>query len=370
MSAEGLRGRDRNSELFRLVSLLTQLGPDLNKIAAQLRVHKETVRYWYKQLLLERGFSLKAVPNYRKLGLEWLILIASLSPAFRLHAKKIFAFLHEQCYVKEVERTAVEGHFMVHVAVPTELAESCASLFKQLKRMGVFSRLEIHRFHWVRTPPMMAEHYDFRNAVWAYDWRGDDKVPLVPVEDSERATYDKVDLLILRELHENPNHNLWQISRRLGVGYRALVWHHGSHVRSMIDCYALNWRAAKTGGDDGRKSEYLPVKVLLTGADEATTVSLVALMQRLPFLWFEASGGRGYFASLYIPLEAISGFFSRLRDLEIEEPELRWYLTSQSSAEDHGVSYHLFEDQCGGWRLNKPAVIKGFENLIVEVRNS
>lgn len=370
MSAEGLRGRDRNSELSRLVGLLARLGPDLNEIAAQLKVHKGTTRYWYNHLLLDRGFSLRAVPNYRKLGLERLILIAGLSPAFRPHTKKIFAFLHEQCYVKEVERTAVEGHFMVHVAVPTELAEPCASLFRQLKRMGVFSRLEVHRFSRVRTPPMMGDHYDFRNAVWTYDWRGNDKVPLVPVEDSERAAYDKVDLLILRELHENPNRKLWQISRRLGVGYRYLVWHHGSHVRSLIDCYALDWRSAKTGGDDGRKSEYLPVKVVLTGAHEGTTISLVALMQRLPFLWFEASGGRGYFASLYIPLEAITGFFSRLRDLEIEEPELRWYLTSQSSAEDYGVSYHLFEDPCRGWRLNKPAVIKSFENLIVEVRNS
>jgi hypothetical protein len=35
-----------------------------------LQVHKETVRYWYNRLLLGRGFPLKVVPNYRKLGLD------------------------------------------------------------------------------------------------------------------------------------------------------------------------------------------------------------------------------------------------------------------------------------------------------------
>lgn len=366
-------GRDRNAELSRLVQFLTRLGPSLNEAAAQLGVYKETARYWYKHFLLERGISVQAVPNYKKLGLDRLILIASFPPQFRPHAKTIFSLLHERCYVKEIEQTAVEGRFIIHAAVPTELAQSCTDLFRKLERMEVFSHLEIHRFGSVRTPPMMSEHYDFRKGLWTYDWPAHRKVPLIPVLEQEKEAYDKVDLLILRELQEDPSRSLWQISHQYKIGYRKLVWHHRKHVRDhgLIDSYALDWRAAtEPNRRDGRAHRYLPIRVMLAGADEGTRINLISLMQRLPFLWFEAYSASDYFASLYLPLEAFNEFLSRLKDLATDEPTLRYFITDETSAEDYGVSYHLFHGPSREWQLDEPDVIKDFENLKLQAKSS
>lgn len=369
--AEGPPGHDRNSELSRLVALLTQFGPNVNEVAAKLGVYKETARYWYKHFLVERRISLRAVPNYRKLGLDRLIVIASFPPSFQPHAKTIFSLLHECCYLKEVEQIPVEGRFIIHVAVPAELAETCADLFRKLERMEVLSRLEIHRFSWVRTPPMMSDHYDFRKGVWTYDWPAHRKVPLVPVPDMEKERYDKADLLILSELQEDPSRSLREMAHRFRIGYRKLVWHHRKHVRGqgLIDGYALDWRAAQPSGEHGSGNRYLPIRVILSGADEGTRIRLTALMQRLPFLWFEASGSEDYFASLYLPLETFNEFLSRLKSLQTHEPTLRFFITDQTSAEDYGVSYHLFHGPSKEWQLDEPDVIKKFENLKVQVKS-
>lgn len=362
-----------NAQLCTMVAQLIRLGPNINEVAGRLGIHKETVRYRFKHLLLNRGFTLHAVPSYKRLGLDHMILIAGFASSFRPHAATILAEMHEVCYVTGVEQTAVEGWFIIRVAVPGDQAESCQDLFEQLKILGIFSYLEIFKFQFVRTPPMKYEAFDFEKGVWTYEWPlRDEKVPLHLLSQQMTEPYDRVDLMILKELQADANTSLIQISKRVGMGYRKLTWHHTNHVlgNGLIDSYSVNWRGGNSDSDKegtlANPRKYLALCLFLTNADEGSRLSLMALIQRLPFLWFEAFGP-DYFASLYLPPETINEFFSHLRDLNIDAGKLRYFITNESSTLNFGISYHLFDGASRKWQLNKPNAIKKFQNLLLKV---
>ncbi len=364
-----------NTKLGKMVAELIRVGPNINQVAGCLGISKETVRYRFKHLLLNRGFTLHAVPSYKRLGLDHMILIAGFASSFRLHATTILAAMHESCYVTGVEQTAVEGWFIIRVAVPADQAESCQDLFEQLKILGIFSYLEIFKFQFVRSPPMKYKAFDFGKNVWTYEWPlPEEKVLLFPRSQQMTEPYDKVDLMILKELQTDANTSLIQISKRLGMGYRKLTWHHTNHVlgNCLIDSYSVNWRVGNFDPDkEGTRTnsrKYLPLCLFLTNADEGSRLGLMALIQRLPFLWFEAFGP-DYFASLYLPPESISEFFSRLRDLNIDAGRLRYFIANESSIQNFGVSYHLFDGTTKKWQLNKSNIIKKLHNFLLEVNS-
>jgi hypothetical protein len=112
----------------------------------------------------------------------------------------------------------------------------------------------------------------------------------------------------------------------------------------------------------GRPHKYLPLCLILTNADEGDRLSLTALIQRLPFLWFEASGA-DYFASLYLPPETVNEFLSRLRYLNIDAQRLRYFITNESNTANFGIAYQLFDGTTKKWRLNSDT-IKKFQNLL------
>ena len=48
---------DANSKIGLLVKAMTKSGPHINRIAAELGIYKETARYWYKEILLKKGYT-------------------------------------------------------------------------------------------------------------------------------------------------------------------------------------------------------------------------------------------------------------------------------------------------------------------------
>ncbi len=63
-----------NEKKAQFIKLLTELGPQVTDIASRIRVHKETVRYWYHSLL-QQGFTVQASYDYEKLGMKRLVML-------------------------------------------------------------------------------------------------------------------------------------------------------------------------------------------------------------------------------------------------------------------------------------------------------
>ena len=127
----------------------------------------------------------------------------------------------------------LRGTYLVHVAVPGELAERCAGIYKDLQRAGLFAELEVFAFEEMRNPPMKPELFDFVRSTWTVDWSSikptDSRLPSTAPRQTER--YDKVDLLILKEFEIDAGRTLVKMAHNVDVSLNALEFHHRDHVK-------------------------------------------------------------------------------------------------------------------------------------------
>ena len=72
-----------NSRTVQLVKLLTEVGPDIPEISRRLGQFKESVRYRYKEKILNRGFAVQAAVNHDKLGLKRLMALVEVSEPYK-----------------------------------------------------------------------------------------------------------------------------------------------------------------------------------------------------------------------------------------------------------------------------------------------
>jgi hypothetical protein len=218
--------RKLNSELVEMARCLAEAGPNINEIARMTGRFKETVRYRYHKFFLERGITVQAVPSYGKLGFRRLVLIAKLAPQCEANAKPIFNALSDLCYLHSFTRVMLTGEYVIHVAVPSELAERCAALFRALHGSGLFAELEILEFEEMRNPPMKPEFFDFIKGTWSSGWTSSSGISKLPLNARPRVErYDKIDLLILKELDIDASRTLVKMAENVKVNQNTLEFH-------------------------------------------------------------------------------------------------------------------------------------------------
>ncbi|HEY6282801.1 MAG TPA: hypothetical protein VIW22_02645, partial [Nitrososphaerales archaeon] len=72
-----------------MVKLLTELGPDVPEISRRLGQFKESVRYRYKEKILNKGFAVQAAVDHERLGLKRVMLVADFSETYKNYAAAI-----------------------------------------------------------------------------------------------------------------------------------------------------------------------------------------------------------------------------------------------------------------------------------------
>ncbi|MDE1854142.1 MAG: hypothetical protein KGI38_10435, partial [Thaumarchaeota archaeon] len=160
-----------NSRTVQLVKLLTEVGPDIPEISRRLGQFKESVRYRYKEKILNRGIAVQASVDHEKLGLQRMMVIAEVAEPYKNYAQAIFAAMHEISYAVGFTKTLVGGEHVINLSAPVEHVVEVREFFQALKDKGMFSRLELLDFNWFRVMPMKAEFYDFDTGRWDFDWQ-------------------------------------------------------------------------------------------------------------------------------------------------------------------------------------------------------
>jgi len=241
--------RRLNRELVQMAHCLAEVGPNVNEIARRTDQYKETVRYRYHRFFLDKGIAIQAVPSYAKLGFKRLIIIAKLARSSEANAESIFMELCEYCYLHSFTRVLLTGQYVIHVAVPSELAGRCSTVYQSLHQSGLFTEMEILEFDEMRNPPMKPELFDFVRGTWSFDWDSvratDIELPVGARPRVER--YDRVDLLILKELDIDASRTLVKMAENVKVSLNALEFHYRDHVkaRGLIKGYRLVWQGTK-----------------------------------------------------------------------------------------------------------------------------
>src|SRR5271157_3028183 len=105
MSVAETANENVNSRTVQLVKLLSEMGPDIPEISRRLGQFKESVRYRYKEKILNRGMVVQAVVDHERLGLKRVIAVVEFSSEFNTYAPTILAAMSDLCYVTSFAKT-------------------------------------------------------------------------------------------------------------------------------------------------------------------------------------------------------------------------------------------------------------------------
>jgi hypothetical protein len=367
---------DVNSRTVQLVRLLTELGPDIPEIARRLGQFKESVRYRYKEKILNKGFAVQAAVDHERLGLKRMMLIVDFPEAYKSYAQAILTAMSEVSYVVGFAKSLIGGEFVVNLSVPTDVAEEVKEFLVALQQREMFSKLEILEFDLFRTVPMKPEFYDFDTGRWDVEWQnpspGDyEAAGYMP---SKRGKFDFVDLLIIKELQMDANKSLKEMSEKLNLNYKKLAWHHSTHVcaQKLLQGYTVNWMGTRYDYTLEkvlhRKHRYFAIDFIVRDVSELETMTLRQQIDRLPFLWGEAAG-RNYFAELAIPVDyVVEGLQYLGKAGSPVRNRTGVYAIDQTEAARFTIPYTLYDPASRAWVFDKDELIKKFEKLIVQIR--
>ena len=367
---------DVNSRTVQLVKLLTEVGPDIPEISRRLGQFKESVRYRYKEKVVNKGFAVQAAVNHERLGLKRMILILELSEPYKDYAQAIFAAMSELCYVVSFARALVGGEYVVHVSAPEAQTESIREFFFALKDKGLFAELDVLDFESFRNVPMKAEYFDFDSGRWDFDWQtpGPGDFREARTLPSGRCKFDNVDLLIIKELQMDANKSLKEIAKALGINYKKLAWHHATHVcaRGMLRGFRVNWMGTAYDYAMDRamhkKHSYFAVNLFVKTTSEYETMSLRERMNRIPFLWGEAAGPN-YFADVFLPTDmVVEGLEYLGNSTETVRDRMKLVVMDATDAVAFTIPYALYDSQRKDWTFAKEETLSRFDKLIVQVK--
>lgn len=368
-------------EMAQLVKLIMKMGPDIDRIARVSGQYKETIRYRYKEKILGKGFSLQARLNFEGLGLQRIVMKVRVGDLYSGYAREMFIAMNQLCYVTSFTGLLPEGNYMIHANVPREFKDDFIDLMKRLKDQGIFTSVDFYTFDWFRNVPMRAEYYDFEHGVWEYDWakpvehgKEDNEVGFEPF------TFDKMDLLILKELQKDATRSLSEVREAIkstdgiDINYKTLAWHWIRHIQEkrMLNGYVMRWMGTSYDSladkAKHRQHRYVIVPVFVHGVSDSERISLISEMNKTPFLWCEA-GGQDYHAQLAFPVEMVNDAFAFLNTVMSKFGERATYsITDQTNALGFVISYQLFDDQQRKWSFQKMEVFNRFQSLVMKIR--
>jgi len=355
-----------------LVNLVTELGPDVAEISRRLGQYKETVRYRYKEKLVKRGFQIKADVDYGALGLRRIVMKVRFARSHAQEAHAIFKSMSEECFLVAFAGTLPGDLYIAHAGVPAEFIEEFHALTSELKEKGVFSSVETFDCDWFRVAPMRAECFDFDEGVWDFDWRNppqaNDKAARATV--TERKDFDKVDLLLLKELWKDSDRSLKEIHEAIeelngeDLNYKTLGWHLKKHVvgRHLIRDYSVAWHGMKYDSNLQRtervgKYSYLGVSIIVRETSSQEKMVLRSQLNRLPFQWSEAAGD-SYYSQLFFPLGMVNEALENLKTLLLpygERAEL--FLLDRREMTSFTIGYKKWDEENGRWTFDRAAVV-------------
>jgi len=359
-----------------MVKLITKYGPEINRIARELQIHKETARYWYKEKLLKKGYTVQAVPNHEKLGLRRVIALVGFSDEFRSYADAILMAMSELCYLTSFAKTLPDDLYSIHANVPQEHVGDWIQFMRELRRRGLFDSIQAFPFDWARVVPMQSETYDFENDSWLYDWASKPKLEpgSLAFAPSTRGKFDSIDLSMIMLLQLNPDASLIEVGEKLGVNYKTLTWHYRSHLvgNGLVKGYLVNW--AGTRYDPRlekamhRRHRYMWLELLLTDLTETERMEIMGKVNQLPFLWFEA-GGRNYFAQIAFPTETITEALSFVKDVTSPvRQKATWHFMDQANALRFTIVPSLYDKETKQWRFDQGELLSRFDRLVLEIK--
>ncbi len=366
-----------------MVREIAVVGPRVPEIARRLGRHKETVRYWYKKLE-DHNFAIQGITNNQAFGLRRILLQVTIGEDYEDYVKPLMFAMNELCYVTSYAKALAEDYYSVNCAVPEGLLSEYFSFVEDLKEMGLFKSLEFYDLGWSRNIPMRGEFYDFATGKWEFDLKSltERESAFQPPEQYDEVKFDKIDLLIVKELYMDATRELREIQRSISqndgvdINYKTLCWHLKEHVlgRKMIKGFRINWMGTRwdavTDRPEQKSHSYIGVHFMVKNPTEEERLELMKKFDRLPVVWMEGAG-LDYFAELAVPTEMMIDFMEFLtKTMAPVRDRATFHIMDQRNAVGFFISYKLYDEETMSWRFNREELLVKFKALEAQVRQS
>lgn len=370
-----------NAEVATMVREIGKVGPKVPEVARRLGRHKETVRYWYKKLE-DHDFAIQAIVNQEALGLRRLVFKVQFEELYADFARPLMFALNELAYVVGCAKTIADDTYVVNASVPSALVPEYLSFMDSLKEQGVFRSVESYRFDWIRNIPMDGTFYDFEDGRWEFDLTSLVKaeVPFTEPTASEVVKFDRLDLLVAKELQTDATRETREIRRAIKeidkaeINYKTLCWHLDQHVKAngLVKGYRINWMGTRwdpvTDKARQRSHSFSIFDILVKQPSPEDKLKLMKSLNHLPLVWAEA-GGEDYFAELAIPNELLIDVLSYLQRVTDGLSERTSYLMiDQKNAIAFTFSYNLYDEASKSWSFNKEDLLAKFKALEIQIK--
>jgi len=224
----------------KVVEALMKYGPRYSKISRETGVPIPTVRYILTKRLPKLGFSARVAINCGILGLQrYLVTLSSnLSPKRISGLLKMFG---EFMYLSYYTYLMKERKFLTIFTLPPKYINDLIEFLDNLKFMNIINDYEVKKLLYMRILPFRVDCFDFKRGVWRQDWINREvQVPEIYEELDPAGNFDKIDLLILKELQKNVFVKYVELSKKLGIS-RQTVKRHYQHALKAIYMYAVTW---------------------------------------------------------------------------------------------------------------------------------
>ncbi len=320
--------------------------------------------------------------DYGALGLTRVVMKLRFSPMYTQQSHKILEVLSNLSYLVAYAGTMPNDLYIVHAGVPTEFTEEFHRLMESLRDRGMFMSVEFYDCNWFRVAPMRAECFNFDEGVWDFDWSNpppiEEKAARATI--SEKKPLDKVDLLIVKELWKDSNRSLVEIREAIkkvngvDINYKTLGWHFAHHVlgHHLIRDYSITWHGMKYNSDLQQitrvgKHGYLGASLILREANEQEKMLMRGQLNRLPFLWSEASG-EVYYAQLFFPLEMINEALEYLKTLlKPYGDRAELFILDRREMTSFTIGYQMWDERSSQWSFDRERLLGRLENTLLKV---
>jgi len=376
-------GRDLNSDMAAMVKLISEIGPRIPEIARRMGRHKETVRYWYKKLE-EHDFAISAIINHEALGLKRIVMKVRFGEGYGELVRPLIQAMNELCYVVSYTKALPEDIYIVSASVPEDFSAEYIDFIETLKQEGVFKSVEYFMLDWVANKPMQAEYYDFERGFWDFDYhtfaqeRPGETTFSEPTV-SQRVKFDRIDLLIAKELQRDASRELQEIQRAIkeadgvDINYKTLCWHLSEHVEPrLLKGYKVNWMGTKydpvTERVKQRQHSFIGIEVFAKSVRTEERIELLKKIGRLPILWMEGAGS-DFYAQVAVPSEStVEGLQYLQTAMHPVADRASFLIADQRNALSFPFSYNLFDEGVKAWKFNRDELLAKFRALEAQVR--
>lgn len=374
--------KDLNADIAAMVKLIGEIGPRIPEIARRMGRHKETVRYWYKKLQ-EHDFAISAIVNHEALGMKRIVMKVRWGSGYADYVRPIVKAMNELCYVNYYSKALPDDVYVLMASVPADYSAEYVDFIEALKQQDVFRSVEYFMLDWVRNKPMQAEYYDFQRGFWDFDFRAfqqeQDGSHFVEPSVPHRAKFDKIDLLITKELQADASRELQEIQQAIknadgvDINYKTLCWHLAEHVEPrLLKGYRINWMGTKydpvTERARQRQHTFLGIDVFAKSLRAQERQDLLSKFDRLPILWLEGAGS-DFHAQLAIPSEQTVEGLQYIQDaMKPVSDRASFLIADQRSAYAFAISHKLFDETTKTWTFNREELLAKFKALEAQIR--